>query len=130
VHERSGAGEPVQDVLDAGPHALPGRSSPSRRARWPQGAGEIEQVRAFGLVELQGAGERFQHAVGDAVEVAALDPGVVGDADAGQDGDFLAAQAGDPAAAVGGQPGLLGVILARRVVKNSWISLRASTITA
>ena len=63
---------------------------------------------ALCLVELQGAGERFEHAVGDAVHVPALDPGVVGDADAGQDGDLLAAQPGDAAAAVGGQARLLG----------------------
>jgi hypothetical protein len=74
VHERRRAGEAVEDVLDAGPHALAGRSPASRRARWPQGAGEIEQVRAFGLVELEGAGERFEHAVGDAVDVPTLDP--------------------------------------------------------
>jgi hypothetical protein len=65
-------------------------------------------VRALGFVKLQGPGERFEHAVGDAPHVPALDPRVVGDADAGQDGDLLAAQPGDPAAAVGGQPGLLG----------------------
>jgi threonine dehydrogenase-like Zn-dependent dehydrogenase len=64
-------------------------------------------VRALGLVELQGAGERFEDAVGDAAHVAPLDAGVVGDADAGQDGDLLAAQPGDAAAAVGDQPRLL-----------------------
>jgi hypothetical protein len=72
------------------------------------GAGEIEEMRALGLVELQGPGERFEHAVGDAVDVPTLDPGVVGDAEASQDGDLLASQAGDAAAAVGGQAGLLG----------------------
>ena len=65
-------------------------------------------MRAFGLVELEGAGERLEHAVGDAVHLPPLDAGVVGDADTGQDGDLLAAQPGDAAAAVGGQPGLLG----------------------
>jgi len=50
VHERGCAGEPIQQVVDAGPHALPGRSPGSRRARWPKGAGEIEEMRALGLV--------------------------------------------------------------------------------
>src|SRR5437764_10239199 len=65
-------------------------------------------MRAFGFVEAEGAGERFEHAVGDAVHVAALDAGVVGGADAGQDGDLLAAQTGDASGPVGGKPRLLG----------------------
>jgi hypothetical protein len=64
-------------------------------------------VRAFGLVELQGAGQRFEHAVGDTVHVPALDPRVVRDADTGQDGDLLTAQPRDTPRAIGGQPGLL-----------------------
>jgi len=64
-------------------------------------------VGALGLVELQGAGERLDHAVGDAVHVPPLDAGVVGSADAGQDGDLLPAQARDATGAVGGQPRLL-----------------------
>jgi hypothetical protein len=92
----------------ARPHALPGDSTALRQARRPQGAGEVEEVRPLGLIELQGAGERLEHAVGDALHVTALDPGVVGDADAGQDGDLLATQLGDPAAAIGGQARLLG----------------------
>jgi hypothetical protein len=31
-------------------------------------------MRALGLVGLQGPGERFEHAVGDAVDVPTLDP--------------------------------------------------------
>ena len=72
----------------------PGRSSTPRRGDRFESAGEIEQVRALRLVELQGAGERSEDAVGDAGHVAALDPGVIGDADASQDGDLLAAQPG------------------------------------
>jgi hypothetical protein len=41
-------------------------------------------VRPFGLVELQGAGEGIQDAVGDTPEVAALQAGVVLDTDPGQ----------------------------------------------
>ena len=49
-------------------------------------------MRPLGLVELQGAGQRFQHALGDPAQVPALESGVVGDADAGEDRDLLAAQ--------------------------------------
>ena len=41
--------------------------------------------------ELERPGERLEHALGDAIHVATLKTGVVGDADTGQDGDFLAA---------------------------------------
>jgi hypothetical protein len=56
---------------------------------------------------LERAGERVEHALGDPVEVAPFEAGVVVDADPGEQRDFLAAQAGDaPVIAVGGQPGL------------------------
>jgi hypothetical protein len=64
-------------------------------------------VRAFGVVELQRAGERFEHAFGDAADVAALQAGVVGNADAGQDRDLLAAQSGNAPGTVGGEPCLV-----------------------
>ena len=57
-------------------------------------ADEIEQMRAFGVVELQRAGERLEHGVGDAGGVAAFELCVVGDADTGERGDLLAPQAG------------------------------------
>jgi hypothetical protein len=47
------------------------------------GAGEVEEVGTFGVVELERAGERAQHALGDAIHVSALKPGVVLDAHAG-----------------------------------------------
>ena len=72
-----------------------------------RGAREVEEVAALGVVELQRPGERFQDALGDPVNVTALQAGVVRDAHAGQDGDLLAAQSGDAATAVGGQPGLV-----------------------
>ena len=76
--------------------------------RRPGGAGEVEQVRALGLVELQAARERFEHAFGDAAQVAALHLGVVVDADAGEHRRLFAAQAGDAAGvAEDGQAGLL-----------------------
>jgi hypothetical protein len=70
-------------------------------------------VRALGFVEFERTGERFEHAVGHAVHVAAFDPGVVRNAHTGENGDFLAAQTGNAAAAVGDQPGLLGRDLRR-----------------
>ena len=64
----------------------------ARRGGRLRGAGEVEQVRALGLVELQRAGERLEHALGDAAHVAALEARVVRDADAGEHRDLLAAQ--------------------------------------
>jgi hypothetical protein len=82
---------------------VPGRSAARGRPDGLAGAGEIEQVRALGVVELQRPGQCFEDAVGGAGELAALEAGVVRGADAGQDRDFLAAQAGDAAGAVFGQ---------------------------
>ena len=63
---------------------------------------------AFGFVELQGAGDAFEHVVGDTVGVAALESRVVLDADPGEHRDLFAAQAFDaPVRAVDGEAGLL-----------------------
>ena len=64
-------------------------------------------MRPFGIVELQRAGERLEHAFGHAAHVAALEAGVVGNADSGQDRDLLAAQSGNAPRTVGGQPDLV-----------------------
>ena len=64
-------------------------------------------MRALGVVELQRPGERLQHALGDAADVAALEALVVVDAHAGERRDLLAAQARHPPRAVGRQSGLL-----------------------
>ena len=61
----------------------------------------------FGFIEVQGAGDGVEHAVGDPGQVAAFELRVVVGADSGQDGDFFAAQTGDPATAIGGQSDLL-----------------------
>jgi hypothetical protein len=76
-----------------------------------RGAGEVEQVRALGVVELQRARQRFEHAVRRPGQVAALQARVVGDAHAGQHRDLLAAQARDAAGAVVGQPDVGGLEL-------------------
>jgi len=71
-------------------------------------AREVEQVVAFGLVELERAGESFEHELGDSAHVAALEALVVLDADTGERGDLLAAQAFHASPAVGRQARLLG----------------------
>ena len=107
AHERGGAGDRVERPLDLGPDALLGLAPARPRRRWVCGAGEVEEVGAFGVVELERAGECAQHALGDPVHVAALEAGVVRDAHPGQDGDLLAAESGNAARAVAGQPDLV-----------------------
>ena len=74
------------------------------------GAGQIEQVGAFGLVELERAGDAVEDSVGCAGEVSSFHADVVVDADAGEQSDLLAPEPLHPtvAAAVGGQPSLRG----------------------
>ena len=63
---------------------------------------------AFGVVELQGAGDRVEDTGGDTGQGAAFELGVVLHAHPGQRGDLAAPQPGHPALPGGGQPGLLG----------------------
>ena len=105
--ERGATGDRVEDLLHRGTHLLLGAARAARGKDGLRGAGQVEQVRALGVVELQRAGERVEHAVGDAAHVAALQARVVRDADAGQHGHLLAPQAGHAARPVGRQPGLL-----------------------
>ena len=49
---------------------------------------------AFGLVELQGPGDGFEHVFGHTVGVPTFESGVVLDADAGEGRDLLAAEPG------------------------------------
>ena len=94
AHERGGAGHRVEHALHGRADALLARAGVdgARRLRC---AREVEEVGALGVVELQRAGERLQHALGDAACVAALEPGVVVDADAGEQRDLLAAEPGN-----------------------------------
>ena len=64
-------------------------------------------MRALGVVELQGARERFEHDVRHAARVAALQALVVLDADTGERGDLLATQPLDSTRAEAGRPDLL-----------------------
>ena len=99
LHQRGRVGHRVDDALHARPDPLRGGAAASRGRRWPGGAGEIEEVCAFGVVEAEAAGESIEHAIGDAAQVAAFHLGVVVDADSGEHRGFLAAQPGDAAGA-------------------------------
>jgi hypothetical protein len=79
------------------------------RPDWLCRAREVEQVGTLGIIELQRVGERLEHAVGGAGQVAALQAGVVGDTHAGQHSDLLATQSGNAASAVVGQPHVGGL---------------------
>jgi hypothetical protein len=107
LDDRRCAGHRVEHALHARPHLL--RCAAARAlGRRVRCACEVEQVGAFGVVELERPGERFEHAVGGAGDVSAFQARVVLDADAGQGGDLLAAQPRNAATAVGRQPCLLG----------------------
>ena len=97
----------VEQALHDRADARLGRPRAPRRDR-ARGARQIEEVRALGVVELQRPGQRFEHELGDAADLAALQAPVVVGADAGQRRDLLAAQAGHPPLAVARQAGLLG----------------------
>jgi hypothetical protein len=59
--------------LDGRPHVR--RRRPARLARrWLAGTGEVEQVRAFCLVQTQRIRERVKDGFGGAAEVAPLEP--------------------------------------------------------
>ena len=88
-------------------------------------------MRPLHLVELQGPCERLEHGLGDAGDVAALEPRVVVDADAGEHRDLLPPKPRNaPVLAVPRQPRLVGRDAARLEVRNSRISLFASTAPA
>ena len=63
---------------------------------------------AFGVVELEGAGDRVENAGGDAAEGTAFELGVILNAHPGQGGDLAAPQPGHPALPGLRYPGLLG----------------------
>ena len=106
--ERRGGGRRVQDVLHTG--GDPRRAARARDgAARPGGAGEVEQVSPFRLVQLQRPGDSAEDLVGDAGDVAFLQPRVVVDRDAGEHRDFLPAQPGHaPAPAIQRHPRLIG----------------------
>ena len=97
----------VEQALHDRADALLGRPRALRGDR-TRGAGEVEEVRALGVVELQRPRQRLEHELRDAADLAALQAPVVVGADAGQRRDLLAAQPGHPPLAVARQAGLLG----------------------
>jgi hypothetical protein len=80
----------------------------------------------LGLVEVQGASDAVDDAVGDAGGVAALELGVVLAWDARQQRDLVAAQSGDPSTlcTIRGKTGLLGADPGPSRGQNVWISPR------
>jgi hypothetical protein len=74
----------VEQAKDDRTDALLARAGAARSDR-ARGAREVQEVRAFGLVELKGAGQRFEHELGGAADLAALQAPVVVGADAGSD---------------------------------------------
>ena len=74
--------------------------APAARGDGAGGAGEVKQVGALGVVELQRLGERLEDGVGGAGGVAAFQALVVLDAHPGQRGDLLASQPRHPPLAV------------------------------
>ena len=79
----------------------------ARRVGRARGADKVEQMGTFCVVEMKGTGDAFEHVVGNAVGVAALESRVVLDADPGEHRHLLAAKAFDaPVRAVDGESGL------------------------
>ena len=81
----------------------------SARGALPRCAGQGEEVVALGVLEVQGARQGVEDALGRAREAAAFEAHVVVDRDPGEHRDLFATQTLDPAVpAVRRQPGLLG----------------------
>ena len=99
VETTAGDHEVVQDALHGGayrglrPRTVALRAVAASPAVF---AGQVEQVGALDVVELQGPGDGVEDALGGSADVAALETGVVVEADPGELGDLLAAQPGDP----------------------------------
>ena len=85
-------GDRVECPLDLRPDALLRPTATRPRQRGLRSAGEVEEMSALGVVELERPSQRLQHAPRDPAHVSALQAGVVRNADAGQDSDLLAAQ--------------------------------------
>ena len=97
----------VEDALHGGTNPFLG-GLPACGAGSVGSPDQIEQVRSFGLVELQSASDAFQHVVGDSDDAPALETGVVLDTDPGQHGRLFPSKPRDTAPAPeGGEPCLL-----------------------
>jgi hypothetical protein len=80
----------VEHVLNARADPLLADSAPARAGRM-RSSGEVEEMRALHVGELQCTRERFEDGLGDPGEVAALEARVVGDAHTGEERHLLAA---------------------------------------
>ena len=106
AHDRR-RGHLVDDALHDRPDALLGRPRAlGRRPGWRRARGRSRCARSASS-SCSARASAFEHELGDAADVAALQALVVLDAHAGQRGDLLAAQARHAPLAVGGQAGLL-----------------------
>ena len=108
--ERDAVGDRLECPLQARPRRGLAGCTTAGAARGGDavgGAGEVEEVCSFGLVELQGAGQRVEDTAGGAGDLAALELGVVLDAEAGDSGDLAAPRARERGACpwLGGRPG-------------------------
>ena len=104
-------------VIADSAHCRLGRGAPGvvarRRARPDERdavgrARQVEQVRALGVVQLQGAGDSVQDGGGGSGDRAALELGVVLHADAGEGRHLSAAQPRDPSVGASDDAGRLG----------------------
>jgi hypothetical protein len=77
AHEGGGASDRIKGSLDLGPDTLLSLAPARRRSRRLCGAGKVEEVGALRVVELERAGQRFQHALRNPAHVSALEAGVV-----------------------------------------------------
>jgi hypothetical protein len=66
----------VEEALHDRPDPFLGRPRALRRDG-TGGTGQVEEVRALGVVELERPGQRFQHELGDAADLAALQAPIV-----------------------------------------------------
>ena len=89
-------GHGVDDSANARSNALR-RRRPPRCALEVGDPDEIEEMRAFGFIELQRPTDGVEDLVRNSACVAALEPGVVLDADIGKEGHLLPPQARHPA---------------------------------
>jgi hypothetical protein len=107
-------GHPLGDGLECPAQAQPrrvlGGSTPPRAARGGDAVGrarQVEEVGAFGLVELQCPGQRLEDPGGCAGDLAALEAGVVLHAETGLRRDLAATQPGHTPAAGGRETDLV-----------------------
>ena len=129
ANECGDADHGVQHPLDARPEFLRcwlRRSS--RRGRRGRGLRQVDQVDAFGLVELQGGDQRLKHRLRDPAEVAPLQPRVVLDTDTSQLSDLGSTQPRHTAGTRLDNPTCSGLSRARREVRNARTSARLSMV--